>query len=276
MNSMASTFSTFSFLLSWGDQDCILHPKIYYEQIPLMVSEELPSIPFHWHHLPHSQSCTHLWAQGAKYPLQQFALFCIGSTVEWELDGIKDVLCCPPEDLSTEELTMIYIEDFILKFSTPGFGGILKLWALLASLMQTPEQCLSNIKKLPNLVHTDIGLNVLSSLLNWYMSRSCYLSYLRSYLVSQFLWVVCCWTQSSVDHQQILLSHSLYHICLNKTLICHGSIGSSPLFPSVTILIWTLAAFCQQHHVCLCFSIQAQAKSLCHLHQVSHYTIPLL
>ena len=59
------------------------------------------------------------------------------------------------------------------------------------------------------------------------------------------------------------------HIYPNETLIQQGYIGSSPLIPSVTISIRTLAAFCQQHRMCPCFSIQAQAKTLCHLHQVS-------
>ena len=59
------------------------------------------------------------------------------------------------------------------------------------------------------------------------------------------------------------------HIYPNETLIQQGYIGSSPFIPSVTILIQTLATFHQQYHMCPHFSIQAWAKTLCHLHQVS-------
>ena len=46
-------------------------------------------------------------------------------------------MLCPAEDLSLEELTGIFLEDLILKFSSPGFGGAPKFWSLLARLSQT-------------------------------------------------------------------------------------------------------------------------------------------
>ncbi|KIK74284.1 hypothetical protein PAXRUDRAFT_42563, partial [Paxillus rubicundulus Ve08.2h10] len=52
----------------------------------------------------------------------------------------------------------------------------------------------------------------------------------------------------------------------NETLISHGYIGCSPLYPSVPISLWTLATFCQSHQTCPRFGIQAQCKVLCHLH----------
>ncbi|KAG2037922.1 hypothetical protein BDR03DRAFT_933773 [Suillus americanus] len=52
----------------------------------------------------------------------------------------------------------------------------------------------------------------------------------------------------------------------NETLIYHGYLGCSLLFPTVAISIHTLAAFWQAHQTCTQFSIQAQCKALCHLH----------
>ncbi|KAG6377662.1 hypothetical protein JVT61DRAFT_14427 [Boletus reticuloceps] len=57
-----------------------------------------------------------------------------------------------------------------------------------------------------------------------------------------------------------------HHIYPNETLIYHGYLGCSPIFPSVAILLRTLAAFQQAHRVCPRFTIQAQCKMLCHLH----------
>ncbi|KAG2136551.1 uncharacterized protein EDB93DRAFT_1091557 [Suillus bovinus] len=45
--------------------------------------------------------------------------------------------------------------------------------------------------------------------------------------------------------------------------------GCSPLFPTVTISIRTLAVYRQVHRTCPQFSIQAQCKALCHLHNFS-------
>ncbi|KAI5991218.1 hypothetical protein EDD15DRAFT_2388647 [Pisolithus albus] len=66
------------------------------------------------------------------------------------------------------------------------------------------------------------------------------------------------------------LSPSPQHIYPNETLICHGYLGCSPVFPSVAISIRTLAVFRQQHRTCPHFGIQAQAKALCHLHHVPY------
>ncbi|KAI5999191.1 hypothetical protein EDD15DRAFT_2386482 [Pisolithus albus] len=66
------------------------------------------------------------------------------------------------------------------------------------------------------------------------------------------------------------LSPSPQHIYPNETLICHGYLGCSPVFPSVAISIRTLAVFHQQHRTCPRFGIQAQAKALCHLHHVPY------
>ncbi|KAG8217191.1 hypothetical protein J3R82DRAFT_5273 [Butyriboletus roseoflavus] len=57
----------------------------------------------------------------------------------------------------------------------------------------------------------------------------------------------------------------------NETLIRHEYLGCSPLYPTIAISLCTLAAFCQQHHMCPHFSIQAQVKSLCHLHEVPYW-----
>ncbi|KAG2151064.1 uncharacterized protein EDB93DRAFT_1240135 [Suillus bovinus] len=55
----------------------------------------------------------------------------------------------------------------------------------------------------------------------------------------------------------------------NETLIHHGYLGCSPLFPTVAISIRTLAVYRQVHRTCPRFSIQAQCKALCHLHNFS-------
>ncbi|KAG2105063.1 uncharacterized protein F5147DRAFT_746487 [Suillus discolor] len=46
--------------------------------------------------------------------------------------------------------------------------------------------------------------------------------------------------------------------------------GCAPLFPTVAISICTLANYCQCHRTCPRFSIQAQCKALCHLHDMPY------
>jgi hypothetical protein len=58
------------------------------------------------------------------------------------------------------------------------------------------------------------------------------------------------------------------HIYPNEALIQLGFIGCSPLFPTVAISLRTLACFRQAHRACPRFSIQAQCKMLCHMHNV--------
>ena len=59
------------------------------------------------------------------------------------------------------------------------------------------------------------------------------------------------------------------HLFPNENLIYHRYLGSSPVFPILAISIWMLVVFIQAHHACLCFTVQAQWKALCHLHNVS-------
>lgn len=59
----------------------------------------------------------------------------------------------------------------------------------------------------------------------------------------------------------------------NETLIYHGYIGCAPLYPTAAISLRTLAAYRQIHRSCPRFSIQAQVKSLCFLHDVRVYYI---
>ncbi|KAG2065844.1 hypothetical protein BDR04DRAFT_1130259 [Suillus decipiens] len=56
----------------------------------------------------------------------------------------------------------------------------------------------------------------------------------------------------------------------NETLIYHGYLGCSPLYLTVAISICTLAAYRQCHRTCPRFSIQAQCKALCHLHDIPY------
>ncbi|KAG0693206.1 hypothetical protein DFH29DRAFT_985554 [Suillus ampliporus] len=51
----------------------------------------------------------------------------------------------------------------------------------------------------------------------------------------------------------------------------YGCIGCSPIRPSIAITIRTLAEYQQTHCVCPHLSIHAEAKKLCHLHNVYHH-----
>ncbi|KAH7920572.1 hypothetical protein BV22DRAFT_1107609 [Leucogyrophana mollusca] len=68
------------------------------------------------------------------------------------------------------------------------------------------------------------------------------------------------------SHRHTSLSAQASQVFPNETLIHHGYLGSSPLYPTVAISIRTLAAYCQIHRTCPQFSIQAQCKALCHMH----------
>ncbi|KIM59578.1 hypothetical protein SCLCIDRAFT_1185807 [Scleroderma citrinum Foug A] len=61
-----------------------------------------------------------------------------------------------------------------------------------------------------------------------------------------------------------------HHVFPNENLIYHGYLGCSPVHPTVAISLHTLAAFRQTHRACPRFSIQAQCKALCHLHNVPY------
>ncbi|KAG1781291.1 hypothetical protein EV702DRAFT_1177553 [Suillus placidus] len=57
---------------------------------------------------------------------------------------------------------------------------------------------------------------------------------------------------------------------LGMTLIYNGYLGCSPLFPNIAISLCTLAAYRQAHQTCPKFTIQAQCKTLCHLHDMPY------
>ncbi|OAX31129.1 hypothetical protein K503DRAFT_704195 [Rhizopogon vinicolor AM-OR11-026] len=60
------------------------------------------------------------------------------------------------------------------------------------------------------------------------------------------------------------------HKFLNESLIYHGYLGCSPLHPTVAISLHTFATYRQSHRTCPQFSIQAQCKTLCHLHDIPY------
>jgi len=62
-----------------------------------------------------------------------------------------------------------------------------------------------------------------------------------------------------------------HHVFPNENLIYHGYLGCLPVYPTVAISLRTLAIFRQAHRTCPRFSIQAQCKMLCYLHNVSQY-----
>ncbi|KIK14561.1 hypothetical protein PISMIDRAFT_116814, partial [Pisolithus microcarpus 441] len=66
-----------------------------------------------------------------------------------------------------------------------------------------------------------------------------------------------------------LISHS-HHAFPNENLISHGYLGFSPISPSIAFSLQTLATFQQAHWTCPWFTIQAQCKTLCHLHSIPY------
>ena len=59
----------------------------------------------------------------------------------------------------------------------------------------------------------------------------------------------------------------------NESLLHQGYLGSSPLHPTLAFSIRTLAAYRQSHRTCPRFSIEAQCRMLCHMHQVRQLSI---
>ncbi|KAG1766385.1 hypothetical protein EV702DRAFT_979590 [Suillus placidus] len=70
--------------------------------------------------------------------------------------------------------------------------------------------------------------------------------------------------------QQMSFQPPTSHHYPNETLIYHGYLGCSPLRPTVAISIRTLATYRQYHRACPRFSIQAQCKALCNLHDMPY------
>ena len=62
----------------------------------------------------------------------------------------------------------------------------------------------------------------------------------------------------------------------NEMLIREGFLGCSPLHPTVAISIRSLALYRQTHRTCPRYSIEAQCKVLCHLHNASEAVVTLL
>ena len=54
----------------------------------------------------------------------------------------------------------------------------------------------------------------------------------------------------------------------NETLLRYGYLGCSPVQPTLAFSIRTLAAYRQSHRTCPRFSIEAQCRMLCHMHNV--------
>jgi len=94
----------------------------------------------------------HVRAHGETSVLEYFAFTYIGDVIGGELEGIGHVLQCPPKDLSMEELCTLFIEDLILKLSTPGFDGTPQFWSLLLRLAWSDKQWSRNVTKVPDLV----------------------------------------------------------------------------------------------------------------------------
>ncbi|KAJ8586406.1 hypothetical protein M405DRAFT_705386, partial [Rhizopogon salebrosus TDB-379] len=72
------------------------------------------------------------------------------------------------------------------------------------------------------------------------------------------------------SRQQTSFQGQPTHQYPNETLIYNGYLGCSPLYPNVAISLRTLAAYRQAHRTCPRFSIQAQCKMLCYLHNLPY------
>ncbi|EGN96693.1 hypothetical protein SERLA73DRAFT_75565 [Serpula lacrymans var. lacrymans S7.3] len=140
MSSLGLNLPLFLDYVSWGDHECTADPKICYERANLMVSNELPEILKRWSKPPYTQGTHNARASGAKGVLEKFLFGCIGEVLEDELRRIQDLAKCPPEDVSEEGLTSLFIEDLVLKLQSPGFDGTPMLWALLQHLTRTDSQ----------------------------------------------------------------------------------------------------------------------------------------
>ncbi|OAX32450.1 hypothetical protein K503DRAFT_606133, partial [Rhizopogon vinicolor AM-OR11-026] len=117
-----------------------------------MVSEELPSILRRWHKPPRTLGSKDVRAQGGSRALGEFSFECMVQAVEDELEAVQDIMQCPEDAVSADGLTSLFIEDMILKLSTPGFGGTPTLWAFLHRVTRTVKQRENSTYKTPELV----------------------------------------------------------------------------------------------------------------------------
>jgi hypothetical protein len=92
-------------------------------------------------------------------------------------------------------------------------------------------------------------------------------------LFSMFHKVPILCANSFLERSHSSLQSQPSHRYPNETLIYHGYIGCAPLYPTAAISLHTLATYHQIHWSCPRFSIQAQVKSLCFLHDVRVYYI---
>ncbi|KAG1835964.1 hypothetical protein DFJ58DRAFT_670120, partial [Suillus subalutaceus] len=72
------------------------------------------------------------------------------------------------------------------------------------------------------------------------------------------------------SRKHVSLRLQTFHKFPNESLIYHGYLGCSLLHPTVAISLRMLAAYRQSHRTCPRFSIQAQCKTLCHLHDIPY------
>jgi hypothetical protein len=72
----------------------------------------------------------------------------------------------------------------------------------------------------------------------------------------------------NAERQPVLFSHAPTATSVNETLVRYGFLGASPEKPTIAFSFSLFEIYRQLHRVCPRFSIDALAKSLCHLHQV--------
>ncbi|KAH7890501.1 hypothetical protein F5I97DRAFT_1933788 [Phlebopus sp. FC_14] len=140
MDTLDLNLTLFLDFLSWENHKCSINTKIWYEHTALMISDELPGILEHWYRPLCSHNSHHARAHGGSHMLELFTFKCVGDVLNTELDGLRDLCACPSDKVSEIGLTSFFVEDMLLKLSSPGFGGALKLWNMLQTISSTTEQ----------------------------------------------------------------------------------------------------------------------------------------
>ncbi|KAH7910892.1 hypothetical protein BJ138DRAFT_1187476 [Hygrophoropsis aurantiaca] len=182
MNQLGFNLPLFLDFVCWGHSSCITNHKVRYERTALMVSDEFPTIIERCHKPPRTPGSHHTRAEGARQPLETFAFSCVADVVNAELQGIQDLTRCSDEQISGEGFTSLYIEDMVLKLSSPGFGGTPKFWALLQRLTKTRAQEKRKTQRSTDLVNLSIIFQIAFSR-NQYDNR--WAKFLTTFLKAQ-------------------------------------------------------------------------------------------
>ncbi|KAI0744525.1 hypothetical protein C8Q76DRAFT_804787 [Earliella scabrosa] len=121
--------------LSWGDDDCIVNPKVQYARTALMVSEELPRILDRWYKVPHASTSRtrHVRPQGARKALEKFAMNCVADIIDRELEATAPIFRSRKNALSEDGLKSFQFAEVASQLE--GDSGAPNTFALLRGAM---------------------------------------------------------------------------------------------------------------------------------------------